>query len=115
MYGRYVCRGFAGKEFHIFLFSLGLPPITLPSHHIPCRFLPSRTIRTLLRSLLQPLSWSHVYVPLLPRRMAGDLLQCPTPYLLGLDSETASGLELPKDAMQVSASGYSGSKQAGEI
>lgn len=51
-------------------------------------------------------------MPLLPRRMAGDLLQCPTPYLLGLDSETAAGLDLPKDAMQVSVSGYnSGSKR----
>lgn len=50
-------------------------------------------------------------MPLLPRRMAGDLLQCPTPYLLGLDSETAAGLDLPKDAMRVSVSGYSGSKR----
>lgn len=42
-----------------------------------------------------------MYVPLLPRRMAADLLQCPTPFLLGLHSETARGLELPKDAMKV--------------
>ncbi|CAN0001843.1 unnamed protein product, partial [Ectocarpus fasciculatus] len=53
------------------------------------------------RSLLQPLSWSHVYVPLLPRRMAADLLQCPTPFILGLESVTARELELPRDAIQV--------------
>ena len=40
-------------------------------------------------------------MPLLPRRMAADLLQCPTPFLLGLDAATASGLDLPKDAVQV--------------
>ena len=54
------------------------------------------------RSLLQPLSWSHVYVPLLPRRMAADLLQCPTPFILGLEASTARELELPKDAIQAS-------------
>ncbi|CAM9333451.1 unnamed protein product [Ectocarpus sp. 4 AP-2014] len=53
------------------------------------------------RSLLQPLSWSHVYVPLLPRKMAADLLQCPTPFILGLESVTARELELPRDAIQV--------------
>lgn len=36
--------------------------------------------------------------------MAADLLQCPTPFLLGLDSETAGGLELPRDAIQVQCS-----------
>lgn len=55
------------------------------------------------RSLLQPLSWSHVYVPLLPRRMAADLLQCPTPFILGLEAATARELELPKDAIQASS------------
>lgn len=44
-------------------------------------------------------------MPLLPRRMAADLLQCPTPFLLGLDATTASGLELPKDAVQVRSCG----------
>ncbi|CAB1100395.1 unnamed protein product [Ectocarpus sp. CCAP 1310/34] len=53
------------------------------------------------RSLLQPLSWSHVYVPLLPRKMAADLLQCPTPFILGLESVTARELDLPRDAIQV--------------
>ncbi|CAM9783661.1 unnamed protein product [Scytosiphon promiscuus] len=33
--------------------------------------------------------------------MAADLLQCPTPFILGLEATTAKELELPKDAIQV--------------
>jgi DENN (AEX-3) domain len=52
-----------------------------------------------LKSLLAPLSWSHVYAPLLPCSMAPDLLQCPTPYLLGLPRAYAGGLELPHEVI----------------
>lgn len=66
-----------------------------------CNTLPRPHPVTHSRSLLEPLSWSHVYVPLLPRRMAADLLQCPTPFILGLETATARELELPRDAIQV--------------
>lgn len=73
--------------FSVVLPYFGAPPPSPPS--------------TRRRSFLQPLSWSHVYVPLLPRRMAADLLQCPTPFILGLETATAQELELPRDAIQV--------------
>lgn len=54
-----------------------------------------------LRQLLRPLVWSHVYVPLLPHCMARDLLQCPTPFLLGLPKPYAAGMDLPREAVRV--------------
>ncbi|OQR94952.1 hypothetical protein ACHHYP_00798 [Achlya hypogyna] len=39
-----------------------------------------------LRTLIAPLSWPHVYVPVLPGRML-DYLQCPTPFLFGVQKD----------------------------
>ena len=36
--------------------------------------------------LLAPLRWQHVYVPLLPYHLT-ELLQAPTPYLMGVQKE----------------------------
>lgn len=36
-----------------------------------------------LRALVSPLSWSHVFAPILPKSMM-ECLQCPTPYLFGV-------------------------------
>ena len=54
-----------------------------------------------LRSLLAPLVWSHVYAPLLPCLMAPDMLQCPTPYLLGLPRAYAGDVDLPTETVRV--------------
>lgn len=47
-----------------------------------------------LCALLRPLSWSHVYAPLLPRKML-DLLMCPTPFLLGIHRDYAFKSDFP--------------------
>ncbi|EQC28334.1 hypothetical protein SDRG_13882 [Saprolegnia diclina VS20] len=39
-----------------------------------------------LRTLIAPLNWPHVYVPVLPGRML-DYLQCPTPFLFGVQKD----------------------------
>ncbi|OQR89910.1 hypothetical protein THRCLA_09519, partial [Thraustotheca clavata] len=39
-----------------------------------------------LRTLISPLTWPHVYVPVLPGRML-DYLQCPTPFLFGVQKD----------------------------
>jgi hypothetical protein len=54
-----------------------------------------------LASLLHPLRWSHLLVPLVPGALAGDLIQYPAPFILGIPSEEDSNRELlgnlPKD------------------
>jgi len=47
-----------------------------------------------LRALLLPLQWSHVYVPVLPRVML-DMLQCPTPFLVGIHASYAWKHDFP--------------------
>ncbi|TDH65328.1 hypothetical protein CCR75_000708 [Bremia lactucae] len=37
-----------------------------------------------LRALMHPLSWPHVYLPMLPRRMM-QYLECPTPFIFGAE------------------------------
>ncbi|KAF0686963.1 Aste57867_21255 [Aphanomyces stellatus] len=39
-----------------------------------------------LRTILNPLGWPHVYVPVMPGRML-DYLQCPTPFLFGVQKD----------------------------
>jgi hypothetical protein len=56
---------------------------------------------SVLLRLLRPLSWSHVYLPLAPLRIARDLLQCPTPFLLGIPAsylQEADPFPIPGDA-----------------
>ncbi|OWZ24465.1 hypothetical protein PHMEG_000474 [Phytophthora megakarya] len=39
-----------------------------------------------LRALMHPLSWPHVYLPVLPRRML-QYLECPTPFIFGAEKQ----------------------------
>ncbi|KAE9355652.1 hypothetical protein PF008_g3969 [Phytophthora fragariae] len=39
-----------------------------------------------LRSLMHPLFWPHVYLPVLPRRML-QYLECPTPFIFGAEKQ----------------------------
>ncbi|KAI9915272.1 hypothetical protein PsorP6_008149 [Peronosclerospora sorghi] len=39
-----------------------------------------------LRALMHPLSWPHVYLPVLPRRMH-QYLECPTPFIFGAEKQ----------------------------
>ena len=37
-----------------------------------------------LKKLLEPLDWSHLFVPLVPAELAADLVQYPAPFILGM-------------------------------
>ncbi|CAK4647532.1 unnamed protein product [Aphanomyces euteiches] len=39
-----------------------------------------------LRTILSPLKWPHVYIPVVPGRML-DYLQCPTPFIFGVQKD----------------------------
>lgn len=58
-----------------------------------------------LKSLLKPLKWSHLLVPMVPASLAGDLIQYPAPFVLGITSEETGNVELmgnlPKDVTLV--------------
>jgi hypothetical protein len=58
-----------------------------------------------LKCLLQPLGWSHLFVPLVPTDLASDLVQYPAPYILGIPSDDKGSMELlkslPKDVTLV--------------
>lgn len=58
-----------------------------------------------LSALLHPLKWSHLLVPLVPTSLAGDLIQYPAPFILGIPSDEAQHAELignlPKDVTLV--------------
>mmetsp|Transcript_31206 Transcript_31206/g.78017 ORF Transcript_31206/g.78017 Transcript_31206/m.78017 type:complete len:827 (-) Transcript_31206:197-2677(-) len=55
-----------------------------------------------LVALLFPFRWEHVYVPVLPSRLAG-FLQAPVPFMVGAtpDVVTAGSDEIPSDVVQV--------------
>lgn len=45
-------------------------------------------------TFLQPLTWSHVLIPVLPRPMLGTL-ECPTPFIMGIHSSYAYKKDFP--------------------
>jgi hypothetical protein len=47
-----------------------------------------------LVSMLRPLKWSHLLVPLVPSALAQDLIQYPAPFILGIPSEDAGNMNL---------------------
>jgi len=47
-----------------------------------------------IKSILSPLEWSHVYAPILPRRMLGHL-ECPTPFIIGIHKDYAFKRDFP--------------------
>ncbi|GMF29525.1 unnamed protein product [Phytophthora fragariaefolia] len=48
-----------------------------------------------LRTLLYPLVWSHVYVPVLPLALK-EFLQCPTPFIFGLHDSYVRRSDMPR-------------------
>ncbi len=53
-----------------------------------------------LLGLLYPLSWKHVYLPLVPRQLASTLPQCPVPFFLGVPADylvDESSVKIPDD------------------
>lgn len=58
-----------------------------------------------LANLLRPLKWCHLLVPLVPGALAGDLIQYPAPFILGVPSEDADNIDLlgslPRDVTLV--------------
>lgn len=55
---------------------------------------------TALKQLLLPLKWCHLLVPRVPANMAGDLLQYPAPFILGLPSDEPGIMELIRELPQ---------------
>lgn len=49
-----------------------------------------------LRSLLEPLEWPHLFVPLVPLSVANDLVQYPAPYILGIPLDEKGSMHLLK-------------------
>jgi len=47
-----------------------------------------------LRSMMNPLTWAHLFVPLVPASMAGDLIHYPAPFILGVPSEDEDSMVL---------------------
>jgi len=43
-----------------------------------------------IKYAIHPLKWCHIYAPVVPHRMGKELLDCPAPYLLGIQQPTAS-------------------------
>ena len=58
-----------------------------------------------LTTLLRPLQWTHLLVPLVPGALANDLIQYPAPFILGVPSEDADSIDLlsnlPRDVTLV--------------
>ena len=50
-----------------------------------------------LNELLKPLKWCHLLVPRVPSALAGDLLQYPAPFILGMPSEDPGIMDLIRD------------------
>jgi hypothetical protein len=47
-----------------------------------------------LQAMLRPLKWSHLLVPLVPASLAGDLIQYPAPFILGVPSQDADNMDI---------------------
>jgi hypothetical protein len=45
--------------------------------------------------------WSHIYVPVLPKKLSEQLLQCPTPFFIGMHRECFDGSNIPSDVCWV--------------
>jgi hypothetical protein len=52
-----------------------------------------------LKSIIAPLKWSHVYVPLIPKQFNNDILQCPTPFFVGVQREFFDASAVPNDVI----------------
>jgi len=52
------------------------------------------SVSTALKSLLEPLEWTHLFVPLVPLALANDLVQYPAPFILGIPSDEKGSIDL---------------------
>lgn len=59
--------------------------------------LPLMLVAESLSNLLQPFSWQHVYVPILPSRLGLHYLDAPTPYIMGIVLANSDLLNLTND------------------
>jgi hypothetical protein len=50
-----------------------------------------------LREALVPFHWNHVYVPVLPKKMSAQILECPTPFFVGIPREFFDAKAVPSD------------------
>lgn len=53
-----------------------------------------------LRELLQPFQWCHIFIPVLPRILL-DNLQCPAPFMIGINQEFAFKRDFPYSVLDV--------------
>jgi len=61
---------------------------------VSCRYSALTIVMESLRELLSPLQWSHVFAPVLPRKML-EHLQCPTPFMIGIHTDYAFKKDFP--------------------
>ena len=52
-----------------------------------------------MKSIIAPLRWSHVYVPLVPKKISDQILQCPTPFFVGVHREYFDPSSTPADVI----------------
>ena len=50
-----------------------------------------------LREALVPFHWNHVYVPVLPKKMSSQILDCPTPFFVGIQRDFFDAKAVPSD------------------
>lgn len=50
-----------------------------------------------LRECLAPFHWNHVYVPVLPKKMSAQILECPTPFFVGIQRDFFDAKAVPSD------------------
>jgi hypothetical protein len=60
------------------------------------RFTTLSDVGDTLLSYLQPLTWEHVYIPILPTRLS-EFLNAPTPFLMGCHVQVLEDLQVPDD------------------
>ncbi len=60
------------------------------------RFTTLSDVGDTLLSYLQPLTWEHVYIPILPTRLS-EFLNAPTPFLMGCHIQVLEDLQVPDD------------------
>jgi hypothetical protein len=50
-----------------------------------------------MREAIAPFRWNHVYVPVLPKKMSAQILECPTPFFVGIHREFFDSRSVPVD------------------
>jgi hypothetical protein len=51
----------------------------------------------LMREAIAPLKWNHVFVPVLPKKMSVQILECPTPFFVGIQRDFFDARSVPSD------------------